>query len=184
MRAFTDTAVEKHRKTVGAEHSWTGGVLNGLANSLNGLRDFRGAEAAAREAVALYRKQPTDRQIATSLLALGNALAGQGCFKEAVGPLREANDIYDKGASQLRVPWYRPLAQSSLGAALAGTGDPVEAERLLLAGYDGLRGLPSTPPMEIRAAAERLVAFYAAAGRPADAATWKNRVQGVAKVSR
>jgi tetratricopeptide (TPR) repeat protein len=46
------------------------------------------------------------------------------------------------------------------------------------------RGLPSTPPMEIRAAAERLVAFYAASGRPADAATWKNRVQGVAKVSR
>ena len=178
------TAVEKHRKTVGAEHPWTGGVLNGLAHSLNGLRDFRGAEAAAREAVALYRKQPADRQIATSLLALGNALAGQGRFKEAFVPLREANDIYEKGASQLRVPWYRPFAQSSLGAALAGDGDGAEGERMMLTGYEGLRGLPSTPPVQVRAAAERLVAFYVASGRRDDAAAWRTRVQEVVKASR
>jgi tetratricopeptide (TPR) repeat protein len=178
------SAVEKHRKTVGADHSWTGGALNGLANTLNGLRDFRGAETTAREAVALFRKQPTDRQVATALLALGNALAGQGRFKEAVPHLREAYDIYEKGAAQLRTRWYRPFAQSSLGAALAGAGDRVEAERLLLAGYEGLNALPSTPPLQVRAAADRLVAFYVAAGRPQDAAAWRARVQGVKAASR
>jgi tetratricopeptide (TPR) repeat protein len=171
------SAIAKQRKTVGAEHPWTGVVLNGLANTLNGLGDFRAAETTAREAVALYRKQPTNRQVATALLALGNALAGQGRFKDAVPHLREAYDIYEKGALQLQIPWYRPLAQSSLGAALAGIEDRAEAERLLLAGYEGLNGLPSTPPLQIRAAAERLVSFYVAAGRRDEAATWRSRLQ-------
>ncbi len=48
-------AIENYRKTVGAEHAWTRGALNGLANTLNGLRDFRGAEAVARQALELYR---------------------------------------------------------------------------------------------------------------------------------
>jgi tetratricopeptide (TPR) repeat protein len=173
------TAIENYRKTVGAEHALTRGALNGLAHTLNGLRDFRGAEAAARQAVELYRKQPADRQVATALLALGNALAGQGRFEEASVHLREACDIYEKGAPQLKTPWYRPLAQSSLGAALAGTTDRADAERLLLEGYEGLHGLPSTPPVQVRAAAERLVEFYAGSGRREDAAAWRNRLRGL-----
>ena len=173
------SAVEHHRKTNGADHPFTGGALNALANTLNALRDFRGAEATAREAVELHRKRPADRQIALAFLALGNALAGQGRFKEAAVHLREAHDIYEKGASQLRTPWYLPLAKSSLGAALAGAGESAEGERLLLAGYEGLTALPSTPPTQVRAAAERLVAFYVAAGRRDDAAAWRSRAQGV-----
>jgi len=174
------SAVEHHRKTNGADHSFTGGALNGLANTLNALHDFRGAEATARQAVEVHRKRPADRQIALAFLALGNALAGQGRFKEAAVHLREAHDIYEKGAVQLRIPWYLPLAKSSLGAALAGAGESAEGERLLLAGYEGMTALPSTPPTQVRAAAERLVAFYVAAGRPEDAAAWRTRVQGLA----
>ena len=133
----------------------------------------------ARQALELYRTQPTDRQVATALLALGTALSGQGRFKEAAVHLREACDMYEKGAPLLRTPWYRPLAQSSLGAALAGTRDRVDAEPLLLAGSDGLHGLPSTPPVQVRAAAERLVAFYVASGRRDDAAAWRNRLLGL-----
>ena len=170
-------AVADFRKSVGAEHSLTLGSLNGLGNALNGAGDFRGAEAAARQAVELHRKKPTDQQMATALLALGNAMTGQGRFRDAAVHLREANDIYEKRASQLRIPWYTPLAQSSLGAALAGTGERAEAERLLLAGYEGLRALPSTPPLLIRVAADRLVAFYVAAGRREDAAALRKRLE-------
>ena len=109
-------------------------------------------------------------------MALGNALTGQRRFDEAVIPLRAAHDIFEQTAP-IRTPWYRPFVQSSLGAALAGTGDRAEAERLLLAGYEGLRGLPSTPPLQVRAAAERLVAFYVASGRRDEAAAWRNRLQ-------
>jgi hypothetical protein len=157
----------------------TKGSLGGLAFALNGRGDFRGAEVAGREALALFRKQPADRQVATTLTALGNALAGQHRFEEAVLHLREAHDIFEK-TPPLRTPWYKPLTQSSLGTALAGTGDRVGAERLLLAGYEGLRDLPSTPPLQVRAAIERLVAFYVASGRRDEAAAWRGRLPGLA----
>ena len=86
-----------------------------------------------QRAVEAESQATADRQGVTALMALGDALAGQRRFEEAIVPLREAHDIYEKNAP-MRTPWYQPFAQSSLGAALAGTGDRVEAERLLLAG--------------------------------------------------
>jgi tetratricopeptide (TPR) repeat protein len=177
--SLQSSAIATFRKTVGAEHPLTKGSLGGLAFALNGRGDFRGAEVAGREALALFRKQPADRQVATTLTALGNALAGQHRFEEAVLHLREAHDIFEK-TPPLRTPWYKPLTQSSLGTALAGTGDRVGAERLLLAGYEGLRDLPSTPPLQVRAAIERLVAFYVASGRRDEAAAWRGRLPGLA----
>ena len=169
-------ALATFRKTVGGEHSLTRGALNGVADTLNGLRDFRGAERASREALALYRKQPADRRVGTALLGLGIALAGQRRFEESVLRLQEARDILEK-ATTLKMAWYKPQVQSGLGAALAGTGDRGEGERLLLAGYGGLREMPSTPPSQLRAAIERLVEFYVSSGRPTDAAEWKKRLQ-------
>ena len=147
----------------------------GLSLNLNDLGDFRGAEAAARDALAIYRKQPANREVAVALMALGNALAGQRRFSEALPYLRESHGIFEKG-DRMRTPWYRPEAQSSLGAALAGGGDRVEAEQHLLAGYEGLRRLPSTPHGRLRGSIERLIRFYSAAGRPDDAAAWRQRL--------
>ena len=70
-----------------------------------------------REALAVYRKQPTNQQVTTTLMALGDALAGQRRYKEAIPYLREVNGIYDQTAP-MRMPWYKPEAQSMLGAAL------------------------------------------------------------------
>jgi tetratricopeptide (TPR) repeat protein len=165
------------RRAVGPDDSLTLGVELGLAQNLNGLGDFRGGETVAREALAVFRKQPTNRQVATMLMALGDSLVGQRRYAEAVPYLREANDIFAK-TSPTRTPWYLPEAQSELGAALAGTHDP-DAERLLLAGYQGLHDLPSSPAVRVRAAAARLVAFYSSAGRRDDAAAWRKRLAEV-----
>jgi eukaryotic-like serine/threonine-protein kinase len=172
-------ALESFRQTLGAESSLTVGAHVGLAQNLNGLGDFRGAEAAAREALAVRRKLPTNQQVVTVLMALGDALVGQRRFPEAIPHLREANAIFDKGGP-LRTPWYKPEAQSSLGAALAGTEERADAERLLLAGYQGLNDLPSTPPVRLRASIARLIAFYTASGRHDDAAVWRKRLREVA----
>ena len=114
-------ALDTFRQTLGADASLTLGAQLGLAQNLNGVGDFRGAEATAREALAVYRKQPTNQQVVTVLMALGDSLAGQRRFKEAIPYLREANALFDKGGPR-RTPWYKPEAQSSLGAALAGYG--------------------------------------------------------------
>jgi eukaryotic-like serine/threonine-protein kinase len=171
-------ALASLRQTLGAESSLALGAQAGLAQNLNGLGDFRGAEEAAREALAVYRKQPTNQQVVTVLMALGDALVGQRRLTEAIPYLRQANAIFDKGGPR-RTPWYKPEAQSSLGAALASTDDRAEAERLLLAGYQGLQAVASTPPVRLRASIERLIAFYAASGRRDDAAEWRKRLPAV-----
>jgi tetratricopeptide (TPR) repeat protein len=172
---FYRAAVDTLRQTLGAEHSLALTARLGLAQNLNGAGDFRGAEAVAREGLAAFRKQPANRQVASTLVVLGDSLVGQRRFTEAVPYLREANAIYDKNSPE-RNPWYKPEAQSVLGEALAGLGDRTEAEALLLKGYEGLRDLPSTPAVRLRASIERLIKFYDAAGRREEAAAWRKRL--------
>jgi serine/threonine protein kinase/tetratricopeptide (TPR) repeat protein len=66
-----------------------------------------------------------------------------------------------------------------LGAALAGQGRQVEAEPLLLDGYEGLMvragRAPASKPRELRKAAARIADFYEAWGQPAKAAEWRKR---------
>jgi hypothetical protein len=47
----------------------------------------------------------------------------------------------------------------------------------MLTGYEGLRKLSATPPPLVRAAIERLVSFYSAAGPAEDAASWRTRLR-------
>jgi tetratricopeptide (TPR) repeat protein len=106
-------------------------AATGLAYSLYGLRDYRAAEAAARDAIALW-PQPRDRSAVSALNALGASLVAQRRFREAEPYLREAHDIYSKNTRPLRKAWYKPDVQSTLGAALAGLGRFEEAEPLLI----------------------------------------------------
>jgi eukaryotic-like serine/threonine-protein kinase len=172
-RAATDT----FRQTLGADAPLTLGAKVGLAQNLNASGDFRAAEATMREVLAVYRKQPTNRQVTTTLMALGDALLGQRRYKEAIAYLREVNGLYDQTAP-VRMPWYKPEAQSTLGAALGASGEAADGERLMLTGYEGLRALPSTPAVRLRAAMERLIAFYAASGRREDVGAWRRKLEG------
>jgi tetratricopeptide (TPR) repeat protein len=66
-RAATDT----FRQTLGADTPLTLGAQVGLAQNLNAMGEFRAAEATMREVLAVYRKQPTNKQVTTTLMALG-----------------------------------------------------------------------------------------------------------------
>ena len=114
--------------------------------------------------------------VPTALLALSHALIAQRRQREAIPHLREALATVEQ-YPQARYPWFKGEIQSTLGAALASQQQFPEAETLLVAGYEGLRNLPSTPPPRLRVAIERLVSFYVARGRPADAAPWRGRLQ-------
>jgi tetratricopeptide (TPR) repeat protein len=153
-------------------------AMSNLAHNQNGLGDFRAAEVTAREAIAAYRKAPSDVMVVTALIALSHSLVAQRRGEEAIPHLREALDVTEKNP-QARFPWFKGEVQSTLGAALAAQRQSTEAETLLLAGYEALRDLPATPPPRLRAALERLVAFYVATGRSAEAVPWRNRLQGL-----
>jgi tetratricopeptide (TPR) repeat protein len=171
------TAVVNIPKTYGPTYRGARLAVSNLAHNLNGLGDARAAESTARQALALYRQAPADRMVATTLIALSQALVAQRRQEEAAPHLREALDTVERHP-QVRFPWFKGEIQSTLGSVLAAQGKPAEAETLLLAGYEGLRDLPSTPPLRLRAALERLVSFYVANGRSADAVAWRNRLQG------
>jgi hypothetical protein len=70
-------------------------------------------------------------------------------------------------------------AESTLGVVLAAQGQSAEAEKLMLAGYESLRGQRATPPARLRIAIERLVSFYDATGKSSDAAAWRKRLQEI-----
>jgi tetratricopeptide (TPR) repeat protein len=164
-------------KTYGPEHRNTRLATSHLAHDLNSLGDARGAESAARDALALFRRAPSDRSVVTALVALGHALIAEGRLDEAVPHLREALTIFDSEVP-IRFQWMKGEVRSTLGSAFAAQGQPAaEAEQLLLAGYEGLRGTPSTPPPRLRLAVERLVSFYVANGRAEEAASWRGRLE-------
>jgi eukaryotic-like serine/threonine-protein kinase len=170
------TAAANIPKTYGPTYRGARMATSNLAHNLNALGDARAAEATAREALAMYRKAPTDRMVITALIALGQALIAQRRHDEAIPHLREALETAEKHP-QIRYPWFKGEVQSTLGGALAAQGQAAEAEKLLLAGYEGLRDTASTPPPRLRAAVERLIAFYVANGKPEDAASWRRRLQ-------
>lgn len=170
-------------KTYGPKHRNTRLATSHLAHDLNSLGDARRAESAAREALALFRQAPSDRSVVTALVALSHALIAQRRLDEAVPHLREALTIFD-GQVPIRFQWMKGEVQSSLGSALASQGQPAEAEKLLLAGYESLREARATPPPRLRLAIERLVSFFVATGRPENAASWRRRLEESVSASR
>ena len=171
-------AFDAGRETFGP-HRVTRGMAATWALALNGRREHRAAERAAREALAMYRQAPDDPFVVSALVALGQALVAGGRAAEGEPYLREALAAIDRAdASPVRArhPWWRGEIESALGEALAAQGRHDEAERLLLAGYDGLRAHASAPAPCVRVAIERLAAFYASRGREADSAAWRARL--------
>jgi len=164
-------------ETYGPKHRNTRVATSHLAHDLNSLGDAKGAELAARDALARFREASSDRSVVTALLALGQALMAQRRLDEAVLYLREALAVYG-GQVPIRFQWMKGEVQSTLGSALADQGHLAEAETLLLAGHDSLLEARSAPPARRRQAIERLVAFYVTNGRPEEAASWRQRLEG------
>ena len=171
-------AVTNIPKTYGAAYRGNRLAVSNLAHNLNGLGDVRAAETTARRALSLYREAPTDRMVVTALIALSHALMAQRRGDEAAPLLQEALASVEQHP-QIRYPWFKGEIQSSLGAVLAAQTKLDDAERLLVAGYEGLRDTPSAPPPRIRAALERLVSFYAATGRSGRSRRVANPIAGI-----
>jgi tetratricopeptide (TPR) repeat protein/predicted Ser/Thr protein kinase len=170
-------ALAFQRQTLGVDNEATRTTLSYLARALNGLGDYAAADATAREAIASFQKQSNSRGIGGPLAALGESLLERRQFGDAATTLRQARD----GLAQQppTTKWLPPDVTSLLGAAVAGEGKLAEAEPLLVAGYEGLRDAPGTPPSRLRLAIERLIAFYVAAGRAADATPWRARLKAM-----
>jgi eukaryotic-like serine/threonine-protein kinase len=77
--------------------------------------------------------------------------------------------------------WMTFNLQSQLGGALLGQKKYVDAEPLLLAGYEGMKKQAAKipPPGKVRLteAVERLVQLYEATGKKDEAAKWRKELE-------
>jgi hypothetical protein len=69
---------------------------------------------------------------------------------------------------------------SQLGAALAGQQKFLEAEALLIRGYEGMKAveakIPASSQNHLASASKRIVPFYEAWGKPEKAAEWRTKL--------
>ncbi len=79
--------------------------------------------------------------------------------------------------------WRRFHTMSQLGAALAGQKKCIEAEPMLLKGYEGMKvreaKIPAPSKKRLAEAAARIAPFYEAWGKPKEAADWRAKLARV-----
>jgi tetratricopeptide (TPR) repeat protein len=117
----------------------------------------------------------TSREYTAVLTLFGENQLAQRKWDSAESILNEALTIRAKAAAN---DWTTMESKSLLGAAYLGQKKYVEAELLLLAGYQGLTqpGVPqsSATKRHLAETVEHLATLYDAVGKPAETAKWRN----------
>lgn len=149
--------------------------MNGLARALVTQAKYPEAGALLLRPLDLRRRVLGQEHKDTMGTAVELALLWQAEGKFAASePL--AREAVQADTKNLPDDWPRFLAQSVLGASLAGQQKYEEAEPLLLAGYPGMEARKAriaAPDLDQRARARaRIVQLYRAWGKPAEAASW------------
>jgi serine/threonine protein kinase len=123
-------------------------------------------------------------QLAGVLAQVGLTLLKGKAWANAEPILRECLTLREKLAADANsevLPWQVADVRSMLGQALAGQEIFSEAEPLLLAGYEGLKGHEATIPpagkIRLTEALQRLVDFYAATAQAEKADEWRKKLE-------
>lgn len=136
------------------------------------------AEPIRRDLVASARRRLGDQHpdLASALADLGANLLRQKKFADAEPPLREALQIRQ---AILGDDWRTYHAQSLLGASLAGQKNYGEAEKHLLAAWEGLHAQEKTSSptqrKRLNDTSQRLVNLYEAWQKPELTEQWRSK---------
>ena len=168
-------------------HDYSARIVHNMARCFEQLEQYEKAEDWRRKWVKVARVKfgPDSLEYAQAngLMGLGTNLLKQQKYIDAEPVLRESLTLLQHMEPDAFETFQ---AQSRLGGALLGQKKYAEAERHLVDGYQGLkerekgRGTKSygpTPEQEMSEAIERLVQFYDATKRPAEAAKWRNELE-------
>jgi hypothetical protein len=130
-----------------------------------------------RDADATGYREPEEEIRHRSLAELAKARLSEGQFAEAE---RIARQCLAQREREIPDDWRTFNARSMLGGAFLGQSNYVQAEPLLLTGYEGMKNRAVTIPAEgkprLSEALQRLIRLYEATGRPDQAAEWKKKL--------
>lgn len=171
------------RRVLGEWHSITIAVVATLIVCLEDTKQFAKACEVWAEMLNIVRKRTAhdDLNLAFNLAQYGHALLRAGKPAEAENILRESLSIFEKKGTD---DWMTFDAKSSLGASLLDQKKYIEAEPLLLNGYEGMKKREQKIPAgrygwdRVMQSLERLVQFYEATGNPEIATKWREEFEG------
>jgi tetratricopeptide (TPR) repeat protein len=149
----------------------------GELNNLLGNHDV--AEPYLEEFISYARQAPGGvGQYGSALSHLAGIRRRQGSFIEAEELLRECLAI---GSPE---DWTSPNSKSLLGECLVNQGKFVEAEPILIAGFEGLLAREETiwdvlRPIRMTNSAQRLVTLYEKWDKPKEAAKWRKELKRI-----
>jgi serine/threonine protein kinase/tetratricopeptide (TPR) repeat protein len=155
-------------------------ALEGLASILADEGNLDQAQEAIAECLALRRKLlgSEDVRVAESLASLASLLNRAGQAAEAEPLARECLAIREK---QIPDDWRAFNARSLLGESLMAQQKYVEAEPLLVSGFDGIRQRSASATSgavkpRLKEASQRVIRLYEETNRPEQAAEWKAKM--------
>jgi tetratricopeptide (TPR) repeat protein/tRNA A-37 threonylcarbamoyl transferase component Bud32 len=150
-----------------------------LATADESLGRWTDAERLRSDTLARRRttEKPDGPFVAGDLTALGRNLLAQSRWAEAEPLLRQSLAIREQAAAD---SWERYETMSLLGGALSGQKHYVEAEPLLLPGYEGMKEREAKMPVperfRVREAVTRVIRLYEGWGKPDKATEWKGKL--------
>jgi serine/threonine protein kinase/Tfp pilus assembly protein PilF len=168
--AATQTALRITRDRRGSYHYLTGYYLDALADLYLRANDLPTAEADARQALGVYAQALPARHlyIASTRQLLGEVLLRRGSLAAAEAELRTALDM----SVGLAGPdsWRTARSEASLGWVLIQRDKAAEGEPMLVAARSKLLATVGPQHRATEQATARLVEYYRAHHRDADAA--------------
>jgi serine/threonine protein kinase/tetratricopeptide (TPR) repeat protein len=138
----------------------------------------RGGDYLEVSGILIRRMAADSLQPEPRTFSFGSALAHQGYELIKDEQYVEAESLLRIGLALQRstLPaghWQIGETTNLLGVALAGQGSFEQAESVLLESYTVLSRATGVPPHQVRAARERIAAFYEDWGRPEQAQQWR-----------
>jgi serine/threonine-protein kinase len=175
LRAYEE-ALRIRRRTHGPEHPDYAWTLANYADSLIWMGQYAKAEPLARDVLALRGKtlSETHPMVPFAMALLGRALGPLGRLDEGERWLRDSLALRERTLPPGH--WLVASSRSVLGAHLTLAGRLTEAEPMLLEAERTLTAALGDGAPVVADARRRLVDFYVAARRPAEAEAWRRRL--------
>jgi len=179
-------AIALHKATLklietkfGPDHPNTLAARGDLAAAHDAAGQFPRSEPLLREGVDRARKQFgfADARTAGAIAQLGLNLIQRHKWTDAEPILRECLTVREKAQPDV---WSTFNARSLLGGSLLGQGRLVEAEPLIVSGFEGMNvreaKIPAPGKARLSEAADRVVRLYEAWRKPDKVREWRAKL--------
>jgi tetratricopeptide (TPR) repeat protein len=176
--AATRAYMATFQKLVGEDNPMAARGFQTLANCLEKQGKLLQAEDSFRHVLAIRRKNLGNENLETAVAmsGLGRVLLDKGKFGEAESMYRECLVIREKSIPDA---WFTFYTRSLLGETLLGQKKFIEAEPLLLSGYEGMKKRAEKIQDRSKVlpeAVQRVIQLYEATGQSDKAADWKMKL--------